>query len=605
MLQTTVIGEDALLALKSNTESILEKTLFWSPPVPDWTPLKKSKNSSLRFACIAEDRLTLGLDFEGEMLILTPYNWKQVLSYSKPDFLLIESIWISSTGHWHMGQNTASSEYAELVAIVELAREKSIPTVFWNTRGHEYHEHYKEYAKHFDCVFCADPLETEKCVIDGINAETLLPCVQPAIFNPFRTHENGNSFVLNVLFDGWADIDKEANKFSVLSKLKPFGLNIVESRYSLFRNRLDGLPDYKDSILGCITQQTRATILKYTKAYASFDKTLSTKTTQQWMSLEAGACRLPVVHLGEIAGDDVRKEFVVECLSESDFLVEFVRYREDELYQERVAHLGWRLINQKHTFAHRVRSICAKAGVSHDWEEYPKASLISPTFRKELMPRCLKTYNQIKYPNKELVIVFNGNELPGYKEAGLKKPQPDIVITHVPSDMFAGAALNAGHMQATGKYCFRIDDDDHYGENYILDMVLQAKAVDAELFGKPPVPMIFEGNKKIYAKNDSLSFTIASQAALSSGSVWLGGNSIAGTKEFFKSNNYPDLSYGAADTGLVAGISGQASRTFAFMDRFNLVAERRSDVHSHTWRTNQDKLKAGRKAYRNMNEIMI
>ena len=95
----------------------------------------------------------------------------------------------------------------------------------------------------------------------------------------------------------------------------------------------------------------------------------------------------------------------------------------------------------------------------------------------------MKTYEQQTYPNKELVLVFNGPEAPSYKELGLNRIRNDVKIANVPGEMFAGACLNHGISIAEGEYCLRIDDDDYYGANYILDMILQAKSIDCDLFG--------------------------------------------------------------------------------------------------------------------------
>lgn len=597
--------EPPLLMLQTTTPALMDRILYWTPPVADWVPLKKTKNSSLRIACIAEDRVAHGLEFEGEILILTPGNWETTLRYASPDFLLIESIWISNTGHWHMGQHPVSPEYGILVSLIKLARELAIPTVFWITKGNEYHEHYKEYAKHFDLVCCADPLEVDKLEKEGLKAELLLPCTQPALYNPFRYYEQRENFGLNILFDGWADIDRLGEKLAILKKLKPFGLSIIESRYQLFRNRLEILPEYKTSIRGCVTRAGRLSSLKYAQAYATADASLSSKITQQWMSLEAAASRLPVVHCGALTGDDMRRDYVIECAEEADYLVEFIRYREDDLYRERVAHLGWRTVNQHHTFAHRIRSICKLIGVKHGWEEYPKASLITPTYRKDLLSRCVQTFDQIAYPNKELILVFNGDTLPTHQELGLEVPRADVVISHAPSDMFAGATLNMGHLQSTGEYCFRIDDDDYYGSRYILDMILQARSVDATLFGKPSVPLAFEGERGVYVKKGSTPHVIATQKLMQSGALWFGGNSISGTKEFFTKHHYSVASFGAADTDLVLNLPPNTCNAFVFMDQFNLVAERRHDLESHTWKYDRNKLALNRVMLKDIAEIMV
>ncbi len=593
------------VALRSKTRAVLEKAFYWKPPVGDWKPLKTSRNSTLRIACIAENRVAQGLEFEGELLLLTPGNWRQVLQHGKPDLLLVESVLLSCTGHWHMGQIAASPEHGQLVEIVRMARELSIPSVFWMTKGHEYHEHYRDYARHFDLVACADPAEIGRLAAEGVRAVSLPPCVQPALYNPFRRFGEDQDLGLDILFDGWADIDRLGEQLDVLHALKPLGLCIVESRYEMFRNRLNILPEYHGHILGCLRDADRRIALKHAKAYATSAASLSTATTQQWMSLEAAASRVPVVHLGWLDKDDPRRDFAVECGSATDFVVEFIRYGEDDLYRERMAHLAWRAVNTKHTFAHRLQAICRHLGLRHDWKEYPKASLITPSYRKDMLARCLQTYEQIQYPNKELVLVFNGGELPTPADLGLAEPRADVTIAHVPGELFAGATLNMGHLHASGAYCFRIDDDDFYAPNYILDMVLFARSIDADLFGKPAAPYKFEGEDAVYVKQESRTPVVVTLEQLQGGEVWLGGNSIAATSAFFHRHAYSSDSFGAADTDLVLNLPPGSPVVIAILDWFNMAAERRQDLSSHTWKNSAEKLKRNRRQLANLDELYV
>jgi hypothetical protein len=601
----TNIGLSAALHLRSDSDKVLERTLYWAPPIPAWQPLKKSLNSSLRMACVLEERLYQGLRFEGDLLLLTPQNWQQVLKYGRPDFLLMESIWETTTNHWHMGQCPNAPGREELLKMVSLAKKFSIPTVFWITKGHEYHEHYKDFARNFDFVFCADPKEAEMLQVEGVQAKELLPCVQPAIYNPFRHYDDYYAFNLGMIYDGWADLDRMTDELSILKEVKNYGLDVIESRYQIFRRRMEVLPNFKDCILGCVTMQSRIQALRYAKAYITMDKTLSSMTTQQWMTLEAAASRLPVVHYGALPENDVRLGCVIECPDEMEFLVEFVRFQQDDLYKERLAHLGWRKVFQEHTFAHRMQKICKTIGIDHDWEEYPKASLITPTFRPELLPRCFQTFERQTYPNKELVVVFNGKDVPAYSELGLDRPRNDVKLANVPNEMFAGACLNQGHMLAEGDYFFRVDDDDYYGDNYILDMMLQARSIDAGVFGKSSAPLFFEGEEGVHVRNETLSFLIAPQDIFKTRELWFGGNSISGSTEFLARENYSDTSYGAADTMFLFNLSSRQDLVFAFMDRFNIAAERRQDLSSHTWKYDQGKLKEKCHKLTSLDEITV
>ena len=555
----------------------------WFPPIEDWVPLKKSKNSTLRIATIVGNRLFSGLVFEGELLPLTQHNWKQVIRYAKPDILLVESLARDASGCWRTPIDTLATDDEMMIAIISGAKENSIQTVFWHTQDHNDIARYLAIAKHFDLVCCADPLTIAAVAKDGIKAESLLPCVQPALYNPFRHYEHKDCLNLGILYDGWADISQLREILSVLQKIKSLGLHIIESRLEQFDNELNNLSNLDDCILGCASTAGRLNALKYARSYASHNSTLSTPVEQQWLSLEAAASRLPVVHCGTFDVGDMRKDFVIECPSDMEFQLEYMRYREDDLYRERLAHLGWRYVNQKHTFSHRLQRICRFLNIEHDWVEHPQVSIITPTFRREMFHRIASTYNSFTYQNKELIIVFNGDVMPDLSEFVTDKQRADVKIINVPNENFAGATLNCGHKYASGDFCFRVDDDDYYGSNYITDMIYLVRCIDADLFGKPPVPVAFEGESSAYARKDGHPLTLVPLSILRKGNIWFGGNTIAGTKEFFSINPYDNRSYGAADTAMVLGISSKLNAHASFMDRFNVIAERRSDVSSHTW----------------------
>lgn len=581
------------LALLKNADKVLEKIQYWEPPVPFWNPNKK-KNSSLKIAAIVSDRLYHGIRFEAEVLLLTPENWEYTLRYSKPDLLLVESTWETSTGHWFMAQIPISSDYSSLHNIVRLAQQHSIPTVFWNTKDCFYHEYYKDFSQFFDFIFCADPYEAELLQREGIEAEVLLPCVQPALYNPFRIHDYYDTYKIGVLFDGWIDIEKYTNHLTLLNKLKKYDLGIIESKYIFFSKRLKNATALKDRFLGCVTPQARMLILKYAKCCISFDHTISHRTTQWWAALETAASHTPVLHLGDVPDDDIRREFAIIHENEEVLLNDIENFYQDEIYYKKVSQISWRRIVSKHTFAHRLRAICQNAKVNkHSWIEYPKVSIITPTYRQHLLDRCLENYDRQTYPNKELIIVYNNDTNEFNQVLDSHRINKGIHIIQVPEEYFAGACLHVGNIYATGEYCFRMDDDDTYGENYILDMILGLRCIDAVLFGKPPAVYSFENDEVIYSRNAPLQpFAIIDGKLLKQGKLWFGGNTMAWNRLWAENNvMFCDTNYGSADSFIQFSVPHNI--TTASMDPHNVITFRSNDSSKHTWKLNAKDLKRG------------
>lgn len=576
-------ADNGLLAHQSLSDRTLGRFAWWIPPVPDWEAVR-SPNSSLRIAAIVGERLYHGLRFEGELLLLTPANWRQVLRYGELDLLLVESAWRSATGHWNMAQSAPGLEAQDLQDLVAVARAMAIPSAYWFTADRLYHHHYRDTARLFDRVFCADPGEAELLAQEGVEAEVLPPCVQPALYNPFRVHQHHDALELGVLFDGWGDLDRRPEAYEVLKEVaEEHRLDIIESRYLLTRDRVQAQGDLSACIHGCTARSGRLTALKYAQAYLSFEISLSTSTTQQWRALEASASYLPQVHFGVLAEGDIRSKLMLSHGSEDAFLSELYRLKRDELYRKRCAHRSWRETLLHHTFSHRLRNICQSLGVAHDWVEYPKASLITPSYRIDKLPGCLDTFQRQSYPNKEWILVFNGPAPPAPEALGLAGEGDEIHVTHVPGDFFAGACLNRGQQIARGDYCFRIDDDDLYGDNYILDLMLSQRAFEADVFGKMPSPLFFEGEQQVHLRPQRFKpWTCADGSLFREGRLWIGGNSVSHRRNAVPSDLYANNVLGAADS--VLNLNVAASSHVAIADDFNIAAERRDDLSSHTWR---------------------
>jgi len=549
----------------------------------------------LRIAAIVSDQLFDGLRFEGELMLLTPANWRRTLNYGRPDLLLIESTWDTSTGHWYLAQNTPGEASAQLRALVSAFRGKGVPTAYWITADQAYHQHYREFATHFDQVFCADPAEAELLCAEGVSAEVLLPCVQPALYNPFRKHEEYDAMELGVLFDGWGDMDRKPEDYTVLEELRQESkLSIIESRYLLTHNRLRATETHHECILGCATAESRILALKYSKATISFEKTLSTPTTQCWEALQATASYCPAIHFGALPEADIRSGLVQAFNDDLDALVELVRMEEDDLYRQRIAHHAWRTTLQHHTFSHRIRQICELIGIRHDWEEYPKVSVITPTCRPDMVPQAIATYRKQSYPRRELILVYNGRAPANLPE---EIQPPDVQVVQVPGDRFAGASLNIGSKFATGRYCFRLDDDDMYAEHYLLDFILANRCVQSDVMGKPMPPIFkFEGESEVYSDMQKRKpFCVRVINSKKGNPPSAPGNSIAFTAISGGGNLYRDNAVQAADVFFRYEVS--QGKVFINGDQFNSIAFRSKNVAAHTWRATSDELKERAEIY--------
>ncbi|MGH8526466.1 MAG: hypothetical protein ACREXY_20330, partial [Gammaproteobacteria bacterium] len=327
--------------------------------------------------------------------------------------MLVEACSEASVADWGLA---GGAEGSDLNRMLDFAKSLGIPTVLWNTQDHSCARVFRPIARRFDYVFCADMREAEDLRSIGLDAEILLPAIQPQIFNPFRAFSHVDALDIGVLYDGFVDLLDKKQSLDVLRRATKYGLKITDSSREVSASELAAIPDFSSCILGCVDAANRLVALKYAKTALFLDSTLRTKTEQQWAALETAACRVPVIHMGRLAPDDVRQGIVMERDDASDVEAELGKLAADDLYRKKCGQLGWRAVYHQHTFSHRLRDICRKIGISTEWEEYPGATVVTPTRRIELLPRCLETFDRQSYPKKDLVLVINRTSLAGTEE---------------------------------------------------------------------------------------------------------------------------------------------------------------------------------------------
>lgn len=578
-----------------DTDDVFDRMLFWSPAEPA-ARITPPPPSPLRVAAIVGARLFDGLVDEVQLAVLTPQSWFYALRFGQPDMLLVESTWFTCTGDWHMAQSVPGAERDELREIVAFARKLGIPTVFWMTVDAAYTSHFAEFARAFDFVFCADGRAVELLAAQRISAGLLPPAFQPRRFNPITTATGAPTF--GIIYDGWTDIYKRADVRNILQNLGPEYLSIIETGAMIPRSHVTRIQDPKlrGAIRGSVHASLLPTVYKHARASISFTQTSISPTEAAWRALEVAACRVPLAHLGSLPDGDLRSEFVDRVDTDQDFLELVAQLRSDPIKRDKAAHKAWRFAHRANTFEDRIASICAVTGVRYEQRKLPKAVIVTATMRAQLLEKCIRQFSAQTYPNKHLVIVFNGNAADLESTKDTYGSREDITFTTMPTDFQAGCSLNYGAKLVTGDYFFRVDDDDHYGDNYIADCMLHLRACDADFFGKRASFLHFEGDDKVFLRKRLLPDISGFPARdlQSNQETWISGCSFACKLDLLRAIRYPDGVNFAADTELVSRIrAAQPDAQCLLLDNLNLVVERSADVTSHTWQSTAEQLQSG------------
>lgn len=88
----------------------------------------------------------------------------------------------------------------------------------------------------------------------------------------------------------------------------------------------------------------------------------------------------------------------------------------------------------------------------------PQISVVVPSMGRDTLERTLDSIFECRYPNIEVIVIFNNCSVERVKE--IKEKYNRIKIIHYDCKVFPYTAKNTGKQLSTGKYITFLDDDD-------------------------------------------------------------------------------------------------------------------------------------------------
>ena len=551
-----------------------------------FNPFKNSKNSTLRIACILGKHMEACLDFEADLIPLDPERWRQQLEKQSPDMLLVQSAWDFATIGWKEYIFSPKGREDKLNPMLLFCRNNRIPTVFWDTEHHTHFPLFSAAASLFDHLFATDTRSVElyQASLGEKRCTHLQLAVQPALHNPVRpdTKSLGKREFL-ILFDCWADLLETPHRYEFLKELLDKGLHIVESRYRFVANKLNDEPFFRENIMGNMTYDQLLSALRSYRVFLMSDNSLSSRLTLARKAMEAAACGATVVYKGA-HNEFIPQSTVFYAGSDLEAIELCNHYLKEDPCAPPHGLRARRNLFFNHTYAHRLQVICNTIGIDHIWEEYPLVSLITPTKRPDMIPDALANYQSQKYPNKEWVIVLNSSEDNILEIKDLCQKYPDISYIQIHEERNIGTCLNLGIQKSLGEFWFKMDDDDFYGPNYVLDMMLEICAVDADIFGKPTGFIYLEEMNELLMRHRALE----SQYVFGGENVpHMCGANIAGKRAVISTIQFAEDMRACVDTDFLR--SCKAAELKIYLSNIHGFAAMRSkDKTKHTWRADDD-----------------
>lgn len=330
------------------------------------------RTSELTVALISDGLTAACLSKECRILTLTPLNYKWVLSLQKPDLLFVESAWEGHRRRWKYkvaSYPAGRSNNRKLHQVVSYARDRGIPTVFWNKEDGVHFERFIDSARLFDHIFTVD----ENCVSkykqivgDGVTVSTLMFPVQTSthFFRGFDFKFNKVNFVGS--FSRTIHDSRRRWQEMMFSAAGAAGINIVVyDRNSGRSSRNYRYPEFEGlEVRGSIPHQDTAQVYRDFSISLNVNTIVDSPTMYSRRLVEILACGGIAVTNPSVAVNRYFADYCNIVESESEAADLFARLKGGpSTYDLERAEAGARYVLAEHTWSQRLEDIRKVVGL--------------------------------------------------------------------------------------------------------------------------------------------------------------------------------------------------------------------------------------------------
>lgn len=445
------------------------------------------------------DEFTMGcLKPECSLLTFRPDNWKETLRDQSPDALFVESAWRGNEGAWlYRVANYQRNMGDEISELLEWARKKGIPSIFWNKEDPVHFDRFIGRARLFSQVFTTDadciPRYREEVGHDHVYA---LPfAAQPSIHNPIQSVARNGAVCFAGTYYGNRHGERRQDMDYILKPGIPFGLEIYDRQHGVTGK---GAADYRfpEIYQSCI--RGRLDYDEMVKAYKRYRVFLNVNSVKQSPTMfsrrvfELLASGTPVVStysrgIVELLGEDV--VYIAE--TEADTRRHLERLLGDEEEWARASLRGIRKVMGDHTYRRRMQEVAERTGIVAPCTSDPNVSIVIKIPSASAINRLINQLKAQTYSKFDVKLISKV----ALHESNLDKIRnalPSVEVTAIVEsvgDMFSECGKNAGELMVF------LNLRDTYGPNYLLDHVQATQYSSADFFGKHTFYKVAAGGK--------------------------------------------------------------------------------------------------------------
>lgn len=547
---------------------------------PGFEPRARLRNQSINVVSISDKFTYECFRYEANFIPLTKKNWKEEIDAANPVLFFVESAWNGNDGEWTYTMASYKKHLGDpLRNAIKYCKSKNIPVVFWNKEDPTNYDVFIDVAADCDYIFTTDGniLDKYKSRVGHDRVYPLAFAAQPAIHNPIRDKRKKLP-TYEICFAGsWYNNGHDTRRVQteiVLDGAMHRELHVYDRMLHATKHRESRIfpAKYQPFIVGSLSYDQMVTAYRQYKLFLNINTVQDSPTMFSRRVFEILACGTPVVSthsdgmkamLGEhvhVVHDKEEAKKVVQQLLESD------------LDRERLGHLAARHCLQHHSYQQRFAQILDTVGIERNNSEGDKVSTIMCTNRPKNIDMMIDNYQRQAHPNKELLIILNNDEFNIDEVKEKIRDIPNAQVHQLPQDLTLGDCLNHGVSHACGDYIAKMDDDDIYGANYLVDALLALNFSGADVVGKDSYFCYVE-SKNIMA--------IKQPGKDNRYSDFISGGTLVIRKQVFEKVKFHSRNRGE-DTNFLKDCKENGLIIYS-SDKYNFIQMRYANTSAHTW----------------------
>ncbi|MBF4490028.1 glycosyltransferase [Psychrobacter sp. N25K4-3-2] len=193
-------------------------------------------SKSLKIALIGDELTSIAVNVNDiKAYHLTDKNWLWLFKFSKPDFILVESVWRGHRDKWRYKvanyPDYPERNNIELRKLLELADKHNIPAVFWNKEDGAHFNRFIDSASLFKYVLTVDSncVERYQAILGNSVKVGVLPfAVQPKFHHPTSLLPLHNRSLFVGSYSHHIHNARQQWQDMAFTAASPYGLTIVD-----------------------------------------------------------------------------------------------------------------------------------------------------------------------------------------------------------------------------------------------------------------------------------------------------------------------------------------------------------------------------------------